>query len=40
MSYVMKKFELLWENGFEGSIMTSTPTGSKNLFGNGSVVSN
>jgi len=39
MSYVMKKFKLLGENGFESS-MTSTTTGSKNLFGDGSVVSN
>jgi len=40
MSHVIKKFKLPWENGFESSIMTSTPTGSKNLFGDGSVVSN
>lgn len=38
--HVMKKFKLLRENGFENSPKNSTPTGSKNLFNAGGVVSN
>jgi hypothetical protein len=40
VSHVMKKFKLLWQNGFENRLKNSTPMGSKPLFNPGSVVSN
>jgi hypothetical protein len=36
----MKKFKLLWQNGFENSLKNFTPTDSKNLFIAGSVLTN
>jgi hypothetical protein len=40
VSHVMKKFNLLQQNGFENSLRSSTPMGSKNLFTAGGIVSN
>jgi hypothetical protein len=39
ISHGIKKFKLLWENGFKNSLKISTVTGSNNLFSTGSIVS-
>jgi hypothetical protein len=40
ISHVLKKFKMLWENGFEYSLKSSAVKGSKKLYTTGSVVLN